>query len=286
MSIFFFMSGGVEEPPPPPPPPPPLSALSKITGYLYDANGSVITVGKLRITPQQDFISLDGTKIVPFPKEVDLSDEEGLIDIDLHATVGATPDGLAYFVEFDPDPADTSIPMKLKDGYFSNYWTVPPSALPIPIGNFTTALRGAPMANYMPLNGVVNTGTNAVYIGPETDVTKRLIANVPTQKGEIRYNASTNKWEFSHDGTTFYTIAAEEAIESGQDTFLLGTNGNTTKKIVANQTGTNKPEIRYNATNGKWEFSHDGVTFFIPSGQLTIPTADLLNDWLYFLGGL
>lgn len=266
-----------------------MPTLTRITGYLYNALGATVTTGKVRITAQQDFISVDGTKVAPFSITVDLSTTAGLVDVQLYATVGATPSGLAYFVEFDPTPTDLSKPIKTKDGYWSNYWTVPNTGSVIPLGNFSNAIRGAPLSNYMPAQGTVDTGTDTIYIGaaPGSNTTKRLRAyTTAANKPEIRFNFSTSKWEFSHDGSTFYTVGAEQTLNLNNDTVLIGNAGDTTKSIKANQLATDKPTIRFNQSTGKWEISHDGVDFYIPAGMLTLPTADLLTDWLYLVGGI
>jgi hypothetical protein len=241
-----------------------MATLTRIQGYIYDATGTVRTVGELHITAQQDFISVDGTKVAPFTKTVDLSASAGLVDVFLYATVGATPSGLAYFVEFDPDPDDLTKPMRNKNGYWNNYWSVADTVVTVPIGNFTTALRGSASQNYMPTHGTVNTDADAFFVGPaQANTTKRIIANqIDATPPEIRFNAGTSKWEFSHDGATFTAFAPEGTLVTTADTTLLGVSGNTTKKLQANQNVANKPEIRYNHTNGRWEFSHDGVAFY------------------------
>lgn len=121
--------------------------LCNVTGSIYTPLGVVLEQGKLHITLQQDMI-LDGLKIVPTKLTVDLSVTSGVVDVNLYPTVGATPAGLAYHVEFDPDPDDTSKPMRSKTGYWSNYWPVPYQSSAT-IASFATALRGTPTYTYL-----------------------------------------------------------------------------------------------------------------------------------------
>lgn len=269
-----------------------MPTLTRIQGYIYNASGTILTTGKLRITAQQDFTSVDGTKVAPFTTTVDLAAASplGLVDVYLFATVGAEPSGLSYYVEFDPDPADTTRPTSTKNGYWSNYWVVPDTASIVPLGNFTQAIRGTPVAGYMPASGTVTTGTNSVFIGASATpaVTKNIYAyQAATDNPGIRYNHSNSKWEFTHDGTTWYTIGAEGVITAtDSDDFLFGENTNTTKTIKANIPVTDKPAIRYNVSSGKWEFTNDGVDFIELPEDAASPTASLISDWLFMIGGI
>ena len=252
-----------------------MATLTRITGYLYDATGAIVETGNLRITAQQDFISVDGTKVVPFTKVIDLSDTTGYIDVSLYALEGATPAGLAYYVEFDPNPAELTKPMKTKDGYWNNYWSVPNTTAIVPIGNFTSARRGTPAENYMPLSGSLSTTSDTMTLGQPLDTSKRFIANSnAASKPEIRFNVSTDKWEFSHDGLTFYEFGAAGVASSSADELVIGTLANTTKEITANQPGTDKPQIRFNHSTGKWEFSHNGVQYYELQGVATSGAAE------------
>jgi hypothetical protein len=142
--------------------------MTTITGYLYNALGQPITSGILSLTLQQDMV-FGGVKIAPLTVSVNLANQSpaGFVSVSLYPTVGATPAGLTYLVEFDPTPSDTSRPMRTKDGYWSNYWAVPDTASPVPLGNFADALRGTAAANYLPLTGSVNrlSGTTAGSAG-------------------------------------------------------------------------------------------------------------------------
>lgn len=131
-----------------------MATLTNINGYLYDATGVKVTHGVVSITLQQDMVSVDGTKVAPFTVTVNLATTVGLIDVSIYATVGASPAGLAYFVEYDPDPSDLTKPAMHKDGYWFNYWSVPDVAS-ISLGNFVSALRGQPSANYLPIGAVI-----------------------------------------------------------------------------------------------------------------------------------
>jgi hypothetical protein len=152
-----------------------MPTLTTLTGYLYNSKGVAITTGKLYLSLPQDMISVDGTKVVPMIVTVDLSASAGLVNVGVYATVGATPAGLAYRVEFDPTPTDISIPMKQKDGYWSNNWAVPNTAS-VAIGSFATALRGLPAYNYIPLTGTAGTaGALVGYLTVIIDGTPRKI---------------------------------------------------------------------------------------------------------------
>ncbi len=135
-----------------------MPTLTQIIGSLYDGEGNVVTQGKITMRLQQDIVSVDGTKVAPFVIEEDLSLVGGVFDKSVYATVGASPAGVAYFVEFDPDPTNTDLPPNQKDGYWSNYWAVPNTSL-ISLGTFVSAHRGEPYNNYMPLSGGGGGGT-------------------------------------------------------------------------------------------------------------------------------
>jgi hypothetical protein len=143
-----------------------MPTLTQVTGYLYNAQGTAIVTGTLYITLPQDMVSVDGTKVAPTTIEVDLADTvAGLVDVDLYATVGASPADLAYYVEYDPDPADTTKPRSHKDGYWRNHWAVPNTAS-VTLGSFSTALRGTPTFNYIPLGDTyASAGALVGYVG-------------------------------------------------------------------------------------------------------------------------
>lgn len=118
-----------------------MATLTTIQGSLYNSSGTIIQTGKLYITLQHDIISVDGTKVAPTTTVVDLAAVSGVIDIDLYATVGASPSGVYYFVEYDPDPTDLIKPRKLKDGYWRNYWAVPNTGSVVSVGSFSPTQR-------------------------------------------------------------------------------------------------------------------------------------------------
>jgi hypothetical protein len=93
-----------------------MPTLTNIQGSVFNASGSIVSTGKLYITLQQDIISVDGTKVVPSTVTVDLVATSGVINVNLYATIGATPSGIYYFVEYDPTPTDLTVPRKQKDG--------------------------------------------------------------------------------------------------------------------------------------------------------------------------
>ena len=203
--------------------------MTRITGYLYNVLGQPLAQGKLYIRLQQDMVSVDGTKVAPLTVTVDLTQNGGLIDVSLYATVGASPEGLAYFVEFDPDPADTTKLARSKDGYWSNYWVVP-NVTNMPLGNFVTASRRDPLVNYMPAGGA-STNADHILLGPvPSNTVKGVRAAMTSKTPEIRFNPATDKWEFSNDGTTF----VEMGSLSGGGGDIAGINGNFTGDVSAN----------------------------------------------------
>lgn len=183
-------------------------ALCNLTGYLYDATGSTVTSGILTLTLQQDMVQ-DGVKIAPFTVNVDLAQcsPPGYVNINVYPNVNASPAGLAYFVEFDPDPTDTSKPKKLKDGYWSNFWSVPQEAS-ASLGNFTEALRGTPSYSYMPIGGSLTQAAEAFTLGTTpASSTKYLYANQSASNNPgLRYNHTSALWQVSNNGTNWYDI--------------------------------------------------------------------------------
>jgi hypothetical protein len=141
-----------------------MATLTNIVGTLYSSTGSVLNVGKLYVTLQQDIISVDGTKVAPTVTTVDLVATSGVVNINVYATIGASPAGVAYRVEYDSDPTDLTKPMSQKAGYWSNYWVVPNTAS-VTLGSFTPTLRGAPTQTYIPITGTAGSaGSSAGYI--------------------------------------------------------------------------------------------------------------------------
>jgi hypothetical protein len=133
-----------------------MPTLTRIFGNLFDAEGNTITSGVVSMRLQQSIISVDGTLVAPFIVEHDFS-VASLFDVDVYATIGAYPEGVAYFVEYDPDPDDTSRPASQKDGYWRNYWEVA-NVASVALGTFLPALRGEP--NFTPSSvGSVGSGT-------------------------------------------------------------------------------------------------------------------------------
>lgn len=168
----------------------------------------------------------------------------GFVYVVVYPTVGATPAGLAYYVEFDPDPLDLSKPNRNKNGYWSNYWAVPNTTPgPIPIGQFSNALRGNTSANYVGVGAeVVTLGTPTYFGATPSATTKRLLANQTSGSNpEIRYNTSSSLWEVSHNGSSFERIGSLSGsgyFAQGGNTFgasaTLGLNDNFDLNIKTN----------------------------------------------------
>jgi hypothetical protein len=141
-----------------------MPTLTNITGTIFNANGTVLNQGKLYITLQQDIISVDGTKVAPTTIIVDLAATSGVVNVNLYATIGATPAGVSYRVQYDPDPTDISKPLSQKQGYWTNNWSVPNQSS-VQLGYFGPALRGTPTTNYLSVVGTAATaGALAGYL--------------------------------------------------------------------------------------------------------------------------
>jgi hypothetical protein len=98
-----------------------MPTLTTITGSLYDSRtGTKLTAGTLRITPAS-FIQNGNDVITPHMVTYSIP-VSGDISLQL-----APSNGVKYLVEFDPNPADTVTPFRLKPGFFKNTWTVPAS---------------------------------------------------------------------------------------------------------------------------------------------------------------
>lgn len=257
-----------------------MSTLTNITGYIYDPQGNIVVEGILHIQLQQDMVSVDGTKVAPFDVMVDLSASSGYVDVSVYPTVGASPAGLAYKVEFDSDPLDTSKPIKLKDGYWRNYWAVPNSGS-VDIGVFLSALRGEPANNYMPIGGTVSSFSDSVTLGSTASATnKRIRANQDDNTPEIRYNDATSEWQFSNDGTTFAAIGTG-GVGSTVGGDLSGTVSSATvikirNVAVAATAPTNGQTLKYNSGTAQWEPSSDATSLTnLNASNLTSGTVPL-----------
>jgi hypothetical protein len=202
------------------------ATLTQITGSIYDSLGNLVTSGFLYITLPQDMISVDGTKIVPVPIVIDLSLTAGVVDTSVYATVGATPAGLAYRVEFDPTPDDITKPMYQKDGYWRNYWVVPNTAT-VTIASFLPTLRGAV---------TLSTAGTPGAVGPVGPV-GAMGATGPTPTGVVKADGTVAFTADQSMGTHKITNVVDPA--SAQDAatraYVLATNR--VIQVVNTQTG-------------------------------------------------
>lgn len=97
-----------------------LNQYTTITGSIYDAaTGAKLTLGRLYIKPD-NFIRNGSNLIVPKTITYDIP---GSGNISL--VLAPSTDGVTYTVEFDPTPADTSVPFRIKSGYFIDSWVIP-----------------------------------------------------------------------------------------------------------------------------------------------------------------
>jgi hypothetical protein len=118
-----------------------MPTLTNVQGTLYDSLGNIINTGVLTIKLQQSIISVDGTVVSPSPQTINLASTAGVVNVNLYATIGATPSGVYYFVEYDPNPADLTKPTRLKDGYWRNWWAVPNTGSLVTLGSFSVTTR-------------------------------------------------------------------------------------------------------------------------------------------------
>lgn len=97
------------------------ATLVTLIGSIYDATtGAKRTSGRLYLRPKS-FIRNGPNLVAPKTISYDIPGT-GDISLPIAPTAG---DSVAYVVEYDPNPADTSLPFRLKSGYFRNEWTVP-----------------------------------------------------------------------------------------------------------------------------------------------------------------
>lgn len=105
--------------------------LTSITGALYTPEGVKITDGNLVISLSNSFISVDGNRVSPFAKTVEIMGDFSFSLYATENTLGGSayaapiPTGIRYTLEFDPDPSNTSIAITRKNGYFRNSISVP-----------------------------------------------------------------------------------------------------------------------------------------------------------------
>jgi hypothetical protein len=253
-------------------------AMCNITGHLYDSAGNVISYGIVTLQLQQDMV-YNSQKVVPFTITIDLSTTSGFIDVTVFPTENAAPAGIAYKLEFDPDPADTNTPLKQKPGYFRNYLTVPDQASAA-LGSFVSALRGQPAVNYMPVGGSLTNVGDDLTLGTGTSTNKRIIANMSgATDPAIRYNNATSEWEFSNDGTTFQGMLQGGGGSVGGD--LSGTVGSATviklqgRAVSSTAPGTTGQVLRWNNSSSQWEPSVDGTALNTSASNLTTGTVPL-----------
>jgi hypothetical protein len=252
--------------------------MCNITGYLYNASGEIVNVGIVTLQLQQDMV-YNGQKIVPFTIEIDLSETAGFVDVTVFPTATSSPAGIAYKLEFDPDPDDQQKALKAKTGYFRNYINVPDEAS-ASLGSFVSALRGQPAANYMPLSGTVSSIGDTLTLGTGTATDKTIVANTAdSNKPKIRYNDTTNEWEFTNDGTTYQGMLQGGGGSVGGD--LSGTVGSATvAKIQGSAVSATAPTttgqvLRWNNTSSQWEASIDGTSLSASASNLSTGTVPL-----------
>jgi hypothetical protein len=251
--------------------------LCNITGHLYNASGEVIQYGILTLQLQQDMV-YDGMKIVPFTIEVDLEDTAGYVDISVFPTATAAPSGISYKLEFDPDPDDQAKPLKAKAGYFRNYINVPDDTA-ASLGEFVSALRGQPAANYMPVGGTVSSFSDTVTMGTAANTNKGLRAPQSSFTPEIRFNATSDEWEFTNDGSTWQGLLQGGGGSVGGD--LSGSVGSATVAAIRGVTvsatapTTTGQILRFNSSSGDWEVSLDGTGLNVSATNLTTGTVPL-----------
>jgi hypothetical protein len=99
---------------------PSITRFTTITGSIYDAaTGAKRTLGRLYLKPN-NFLRNGNNVIAPKTVTYDIPGSGNL-----SLALAPSTDGITYTVEFDPTPADTTIPFRIKPGYFSDQWLVP-----------------------------------------------------------------------------------------------------------------------------------------------------------------
>jgi hypothetical protein len=140
------------------------TALVTITGSIYNAStGAKWTTGRLYLKPKT-FIRHGQNVIVPATVSYDIPGTGNI-------SLGLAPstDSVTYTVEFDPDPTDTSVPFRLKSGYFKDEWLVSPSYSSIIVN--TSGLLGYWKLNEtagVTANDYSANGKNGTYTGGVT----------------------------------------------------------------------------------------------------------------------
>lgn len=97
---------------------PSVNVYTTITGSIYDAVGTKLLSGRLYIKPST-FFRIGSNLIVPETTTYDIPGS-GSISLQL----APCPVGVTYTIEFDPTPGDTTIPFRIKSGYFKDEWVV------------------------------------------------------------------------------------------------------------------------------------------------------------------
>lgn len=92
--------------------------ITRIIGNMYLSTGMLVTTGNLQITPEH-FILL-GTRLSAPPATVYVIPGDGELNIPM-----VPSQTVRYRVEYDPTPLDTSVPIRLKPGYWLDKWYVP-----------------------------------------------------------------------------------------------------------------------------------------------------------------
>jgi hypothetical protein len=99
-----------------------VNRFTTITGSIYDAaTGAKRTLGRLYLKPN-NFLRNGSNLVIPKTVTYDIPGSGNL-----SLVLAPSTDGITYTVEFDPTPADTTIPFRIKSGYFKDEWSIPAS---------------------------------------------------------------------------------------------------------------------------------------------------------------
>lgn len=137
-------------------------------------------------------------------------------------------------------------------------------------GKFQYSNDGTTFVNF---GDVTSSNSNTFTFGDGTSGNKTIAANTAAvNKPNIRYNDTSDKWEYSNDGTNYTDFG--DLSSSSSNTFSIGDGTNGNKLVQANTAAVNKPAIRWNQNGGAWEYSNDG-TNYISFGIVSTSENDL-----------
>lgn len=122
---------------------------------------------------------------------------------------------------------------------------------------------------YLPFATLVADASTSVKGIVQLDTDANIQSN--TNAGRVVTSGNLAGW-WTWIRTQTFNFSGAWTFISNVFTFGDGTNGN--KTLRANTAATNKPELRWNNSLSRWEFSTDGITFQ-PFGSLSVSAGEL-----------